>query len=689
MKRFKEFFSKHLVIFVALLFLTGFALVVSSLLYADSASEPPVLCSRHKPLPENFDECKGTLPFFTGGAPLVSPPDGPGSVVVYIPGFNPTKSGQWKGHLYKYTLSPTGVMPESPDWDAGAELESKPYSDRNVFTVNWKGGNWKMAFDESNASTLAQMLESNASYLPSDQAPKFIRWVLGSDEWNEASGDERYKLGDIYHSGLVEVGPSKRIENGENREKIVYVQANDGMLHAFSADTGKEKWAFIPPNVLAEGRMVGMKQDISKNETVTWLDEAKSNPRYLLDGPLMVEDVLLSDGKYYTVLVGLLGYAGAGLYAMDVTDPDDPQFMWAAENAIYNRAGDKTISNNNYYVFYWSGGSSVILTKKSHGDIPDRSSLDYKNLSFTLSTPAVGNARISSNKTQGVVIMGNGSPIDVNAPSSTSDIYVIDIVDGKLLNSFDVGSQKHIVTPIAILGDQSTRLIHYFYVGDSNGLIYQGDLTSNSSSGWTISQIFSLTNAEGVSYIIEAAYIGNVKWLFVVMGDYDPLMKDNPNDFVVAIKIQKNKQGFEEGVKAWDMKIPAGEAITPPVYYNGYLFFTTYTPADPKNPCSVGTSHIYLLNATTGAGAWNGGGTKVDLPGVKVSGIVLSGDRVYAGVTKTTGADFSSLRNELGEGANVQTRTGLLVFDVPPEVKEHSPYPQGVIKPSYWRKPQL
>jgi len=101
MKRFKEFFSKHLVIFVALLFLTGFALVASSLLYADSASEPPVLCSLSKPLPENFDDdkCSGTLPFFTGGAPLVSPPDEPGGdVVVYVPGFNASKDkGYYEG----------------------------------------------------------------------------------------------------------------------------------------------------------------------------------------------------------------------------------------------------------------------------------------------------------------------------------------------------------------------------------------------------------------------------------------------------------------------------------------------------------------------------------------------------------------------------------------------------------------
>ena len=31
------------------------------------------------------------------------------------------------------------------------------------------------------------------------------------------------------------------------RREIIYVGANDGMLHAFDAVTGEEIWAFVPP----------------------------------------------------------------------------------------------------------------------------------------------------------------------------------------------------------------------------------------------------------------------------------------------------------------------------------------------------------------------------------------------------------------------------------------------------------
>ena len=251
-------------------------------------------------------------------------------------------------------------------------------------------------------------------------------------------------------------------ENNVNREKLVYVQANDGMLHAFEAETGEEKWAFIPPNVLAEGRMTGMKQDLAKSDntiTVTWLDKAKSNPRYLLDGTMTAEDVLLSDGKYHTVLLGLLGYAGPGLYALDVTKPDEPQFMWAVENVIYKRTGDELLSNQNteWYVTYWSrSGDSVARTNTLHKDITDSSDLNYKDLLFTQSTPGIGYVSLDQGqnqplKTQWVVIMGNGSQMRIEDAFSVASVYVINIENGKLLRVLKVPSMKQIVTPVAIL----------------------------------------------------------------------------------------------------------------------------------------------------------------------------------------------------------------------------------------------
>ena len=88
-------------------------------------------------------------------------------------------------------------------------------------------------------------------------------------------------LGDIYHSQIVEVGaPSAntlytstnqeayfRAKNGyrtwanslSTRERTLYVGANDGMLHAFDAQTGAERWAFVPPFIA--GRLPEMIND--------------------------------------------------------------------------------------------------------------------------------------------------------------------------------------------------------------------------------------------------------------------------------------------------------------------------------------------------------------------------------------------------------------------------------------------
>ena len=73
-------------------------------------------------------------------------------------------------------------------------------------------------------------------------------------------------LGDIYHSEMIIGAPGAetsytsknqeafwRVKKGyiawadslKNRKEIIYVGANDGMLHAFDADTGIEEWALF------------------------------------------------------------------------------------------------------------------------------------------------------------------------------------------------------------------------------------------------------------------------------------------------------------------------------------------------------------------------------------------------------------------------------------------------------------
>ncbi len=104
-----------------------------------------------------------------------------------------------------------------------------------------------------------------------------------------------------------------KVANGA-RQAMLYVAANDGMLHAFNADTGEERWAYVPrmllPNLykLAEANYA-------------------ATHSFFVDGSPQVMDVVIG-GAWRTILVGGLNAGGRGYYALDITDPANPKALW-------------------------------------------------------------------------------------------------------------------------------------------------------------------------------------------------------------------------------------------------------------------------------------------------------------------------------------------------------------------------
>jgi Tfp pilus tip-associated adhesin PilY1 len=106
-----------------------------------------------------------------------------------------------------------------------------------------------------------------------------------------------------------------------NRIPMLYVPANDGMLHAFYAGqsasdplAGQEAWAIVPSAVLPN------LHKLADNNFGT-------NFQYSVDGTPSVGDIY--DGaNWRSILVAGLNSGGRGYYAMDVTDPLVPKVMW-------------------------------------------------------------------------------------------------------------------------------------------------------------------------------------------------------------------------------------------------------------------------------------------------------------------------------------------------------------------------
>ncbi|HEY4958070.1 MAG TPA: PilC/PilY family type IV pilus protein, partial [Caldimonas sp.] len=130
-------------------------------------------------------------------------------------------------------------------------------------------------------------------------------------------------LGDIVDSQPVYVGePFASYQENDYagfkasrgaREPMIYVGANDGMLHAFYASLtatygGQEAWAVIP-SVLVP--------NLYKLADVNY---KRDGHQFYVDGTPVVGDVW--DGtNWRTILVGGLGAGGKGYYALDVTVP--------------------------------------------------------------------------------------------------------------------------------------------------------------------------------------------------------------------------------------------------------------------------------------------------------------------------------------------------------------------------------
>jgi type IV pilus assembly protein PilY1 len=106
-----------------------------------------------------------------------------------------------------------------------------------------------------------------------------------------------------------------------SRAPVIYIPSNEGLLHAFNADTadnggGTELWAYIPRMVMPT---------LYTLATDNWDVQHK----FSVDGSPQTADVYDStNSAWKTLVVGGLNKGGRGYYALDVTDPANPKGLW-------------------------------------------------------------------------------------------------------------------------------------------------------------------------------------------------------------------------------------------------------------------------------------------------------------------------------------------------------------------------
>ena len=132
---------------------------------------------------------------------------------------------QWSGDVKAYSLDQiTGEVIFDPVvWSAAQKLQSKAWDTRNILTYDGDQSGQLFVYGDLTGAQKEKL---------GVDAKKVVEFIRGKDP---GSKDNRSNmLGDIVHSSPV------------FSDDVVYVGANDGMLHAFKASDGSELFGYVP-----------------------------------------------------------------------------------------------------------------------------------------------------------------------------------------------------------------------------------------------------------------------------------------------------------------------------------------------------------------------------------------------------------------------------------------------------------
>ncbi|NOQ20592.1 MAG: hypothetical protein GQ571_11550, partial [Desulfobacterales bacterium] len=287
---------------------------------------------------------------------------------IYMAFFKPLDQNFWEGNLTKFGLSDANEIIGSDDqpatWPNGAMREkAKPYwatidwadtsksngihnNSRNIYTYlgsvdDLTDSANRFATDNTNltATILGNPADVTVNGDTVSGKDKVIQYIRGADALDQdADGDSNENrsiiTGDVLHSEPMVFTYQYPDDSSKT---LVFFGANDGMLHAVldvidpdveaSADEihyGTEAWAFIPPNQLNRLKYI--------LEGTTHTDFIDGSPKVYfhdVDADGLVEP---DDGDQVILVCGQRK-GGSGYFALDITDPDVPKYLWRIGNS--------------------------------------------------------------------------------------------------------------------------------------------------------------------------------------------------------------------------------------------------------------------------------------------------------------------------------------------------------------------
>lgn len=593
---------------------------------------------------------------------------------LYVSVFQPSADRHWPGNLKKYRVKATtdgavivgmnGDLPAIDDstgyfvdgaqsfWsatpdgprvrDGGAANHLPEPAGRSVYTFiganptspETLSGNSAHAVTDANTTLTDAMLNlTGATGDPS--RTDLMNWARGQDvldeyPWgnpgpNGVTTERRFAMGDPIHAQPALVIYGGTTTSPDIDDATAFITTNDGYLHAISAATGIEQWAFIPQELLGELKDL-------------YLNSPTTGKNYLLDGEIKVlkydingDGIVDPAAGDRVILYFGQGRGGSNYYALDVTDKTAPKFMWSIGAA------------------------------------------QLPGIGLAWSTPAVTRVNISGatqNSQKLVLVIGGGydnvedNVTYVNADTAGNRIYIVDALRGTLLWSasasganFNHARMTHsIPASISVLDTNSDGYADRMYTGDMAAQLWRFDIKNGNTAAALVTggviaslgsheetthtaantrrfynppDVAAIQRPSAAPYLniaIGSGYRGHpldqtAHERFYSVRDFRPFsamtqdeynglrvlqdsdLMDVTNDMAPALtsaspgwKITLNQPGG-----TWRGEKSLGQATT----VNNHIAFTTYTPnTEPSSdPCAptLGKNRAYAVNVRDGS----------------------------------------------------------------------------------------
>ncbi|RUL66574.1 hypothetical protein EKH79_01760 [Dyella dinghuensis] len=564
---------------------------------------------------------------------------GAGSLA-FMGGYDPK---DWSGTLQAFALSPNGV-PTQRIWDANALLTDDTALDSRVIFTAVANGVGVVTGAVFEPAANFDISEAKGLMTPSPKDPMRdalsarIEYLRGM-RYDETSGVMRKRntlLGAIIHSQVLYVGyPGGRYVNdwptkiggksvlapemdaqaqtydqfvsaNADRAPMIYVGANDGMLHAIHAPVptcqttelgmrcptgsyaGQEAWAYVPRAVYSNlGRL-------------TSTDNLPFAPT--VDATPIMRDVFFGengDHTWHSLLVGGVRLGGRGLYALDITDPTKVSRVFPLHTVLWEFDADMP-----------SGLSAA-------GD-------EYRpaDLGYTYGQPAI--ARLAYGRW--VVLVAGGYFPDCSKPDKPahceeaggtpphgySALFVIDAQTGSVVRELKTRTDIDGVTSYGlstpVLGDYNNDQVDdVAFAGDLAGNLWRFDLASPNPANWKVTLAYRpvVASAQPVT-VMPRLFPDPATNRFIVvfgtgkyLGDDDVTSDDLPVQSVMGIRDKLDRSGLPITVTRSDLQTQTLKQTTVHDTGGSYDGAVLRTLSNNPIPSGAGGWHVDL-NAEAG-----------------------------------------------------------------------------------------